>query len=216
MYDVVKLTHLVAAIFWMGGMAFMLLALRPAALAVMDPQSRARLMGAVWQRFFLIVIVSIVALFTTGTNLYTTAFRAAKAATGSGSVPLGWNLMLVVGIVMMLIFGHIYFAGFRKFKRAVAAAEWPVAAKAAAQVQTLVLANFVLGCWPSLQCGWYDESAGCHGRLVRGHLHGTSPRQWPAFMGSRRGGRHGIHAGLSRVGGPCGPFVGSAVFCLPR
>lgn len=145
MYDVVKLTHLVAAIFWMGGMAFMLLALRPAALAVMDPQSRARLMGAVWQRFFLIVIVSIVALFTTGTNLYTTAFRAAKAATGSGSVPLGWNLMLVVGIVMMLIFGHIYFAGFRKFKRAVAAAEWPVAAKAAAQVQTLVLANFVLG-----------------------------------------------------------------------
>ena len=76
MYDVVKLTHLVAAIFWMGGMAFMLLALRPAALAVMDPQSRARLMGAVWQRFFLIVIVSIVALFTTGTNLYTTAFRA--------------------------------------------------------------------------------------------------------------------------------------------
>jgi uncharacterized membrane protein len=145
MYDVVKLTHLVAAIFWMGGMAFMLLALRPAALAVMDPQSRARLMGAVWQRFFLIVIVSIVALFTTGTNLYTTAFRAAKAATGSGSVPLGWNLMLVIGIVMMLIFGHIYFAGFRKFKRAVAAAEWPVAAKAAAQVQTLVLANFVLG-----------------------------------------------------------------------
>jgi uncharacterized membrane protein len=145
MYDVVKLTHLVAAIFWMGGMAFMLLALRPAALAVMDPQSRARLMGAVWQRFFLIVIVSIVALFTTGTNLYTTAFRAAKAATGSGSVPLGWNLMLVIGIVMMLIFGHIYFAGFRKFKRAVAAAEWPVAAKAAAQVQTLVMANFVLG-----------------------------------------------------------------------
>jgi uncharacterized membrane protein len=145
MYEVVKLTHLVAAIFWMGGMAFMLMALRPAALAMMDPQSRARLMGAVWQRFFLIVIVSIVALFTTGTNLYTTAFRAAKAATGSGSVPLGWNLMLVIGVVMMLIFGHIYFSGFRKFKGAVAAAEWPLAAKAAVQIQTLVMTNFVLG-----------------------------------------------------------------------
>jgi len=149
MYEVVKLIHLVAAILWMGGMAFMLLALRPAALAVMDPQSRARLMGAVWQRFFLVVIVSIVALFTTGTNLYTTAFRAAKAATGSGSVPLGWNLMLVIGLVMMLIFGHIYFAGFRKFKRAVAAAEWPVAAKAAAQIQTLMVTNFVLG-WAAI------------------------------------------------------------------
>ena len=145
MYELVKLIHLIAAILWMGGMAFMLMALRPAALAVMDPQSRARLMVEVWQRFFFIVIVSIVALFVTGTNLYTTAFRAAKAASGSGSVPLGWNLMLVIGITMMLLFGHIYFAGFRKFKRAVAAAEFPAAAKAAAQVQTLVMTNFVLG-----------------------------------------------------------------------
>ncbi len=145
MYDLVKLIHLIAAILWMGGMAFMLMALRPAALAIMDPQPRARLMVEVWQRFFLIVIVAIVALFTTGTNLYTTAFRAAKAANGSGSVPLGWNLMLVIGIAMMLIFGHVYFAGFRKFKRAVAAAEFPAAAKAAVQVQMLVVTNFVLG-----------------------------------------------------------------------
>ena len=145
MYDLVKLIHLIASILWMGGMAFMLMALRPAALAIMDPQPRARLMVEVWQRFFLIVIVAIVALFTTGTNLYTTAFRAAKAANGSGSLPLGWSLMLVIGIAMMLIFGHIYFAGFRKFKRAVAAAEFPVAAEAAAQVQMLVVTNFVLG-----------------------------------------------------------------------
>jgi len=90
-------------------------------------------------------LISIVALFTTGTNLYTTAFRAVKAATGAGSVPLGWNLMLGIGIVMILIFGHIYFAGFRKFKRAVAAAEWSLAAKAAGQIHLLTVINFVLG-----------------------------------------------------------------------
>ena len=71
MYDAVKLIHLVAAIVWIGGMTFMLIALRPAASAMLEAQSRARLMGQVWQRFFLLVMISIVALFTTGTNLYT-------------------------------------------------------------------------------------------------------------------------------------------------
>ncbi len=145
MYDIAKLIHLVAGIVWMGGMTFMLLALRPAALALMEPQPRARLMGEVWRRFFAIVLVAIAALFFSGSHLYTAAFKASKLASGVGSVPLGWNVMLVLGITMMLIFGHIYFAGFRKFQRAVAAAEWPIAAKAAGQIHKLVLANFVLG-----------------------------------------------------------------------
>ena len=145
MYDSIKLLHLIAGIIWMGGMTFMLFALRPAALELLEPQVRARLMEGVWRRFFNIVLVSIAVLFFTGMNLYTTAFRAVKAATGVGSVSLGWNLMVVIGIVMMLIFGHIYFAGFRKFKRALAASEWPAAAKAAVQINRMVIINFVLG-----------------------------------------------------------------------
>ena len=145
MYNALVFVHLVCAIVWMGGMAFMLLALRPAVLTQMEPQPRARLMGEVWRRFFAIVLLAIVALFATGTNLYTAAFRAAREATGVGSVPLGWNLMAGVGVLMFLVFGHIYFAGFQKFKRAVAGADWPVAAKAGAQIHTLVVTNFCLG-----------------------------------------------------------------------
>ncbi len=145
MYDIVKLLHLVAAIVWMGGMAFMLVALRPAAISVLDGATRLRLMGAVWQRFFIAVAVSIAVLFTTGTNLYTTVFRAAKLASGTGSVPLGWNIMLALGLLMMLIFGHIFFAGFAKFKRACAASDPVLASKAAAQIHALVQTNFVLG-----------------------------------------------------------------------
>jgi uncharacterized membrane protein len=145
MYDIAKLLHLISAIVWMGGMTFMLFALRPSITALMEPQPRARLMGEVWQRFFAMVAVAVLVLFATGTHLYTSAFKAAKAAGGAGSVPLGWNLMLVIGMLMFLIFGHIYFAGFRKFKRAVAAAEWPVAAKAAGLIHKLVVVNFVLG-----------------------------------------------------------------------
>ena len=129
----------------MGGMTFMLFALRPAALVSLDAQPRAQLMGEVWKRFYALVLLSIVLLFTTGTHLYTATFRAAKLATGQGSVPLGWNVMLVLGLAMMLIFGHIYFAGFKKYKRAVVAGQWPVATKAASLMHTMTLLNFTLG-----------------------------------------------------------------------
>ena len=149
MYDYAKLLHLIAGTVWLGGMTFMLFALRPAALASLEAQPRALLMGQVWKRFYVWVLVAIVVLFTTGTHLYTATFRAAKLASGQGSVPLGWNVMLVLGISMMLIFGHIYFAGFKKYKRAVAAGQWPAAAKAANLMHTMTLINFSLG-WLSI------------------------------------------------------------------
>lgn len=145
MYDYAKLLHLIAGIVWMGGMTFMLFALRPAALTTMDAQPRAVLMGRVWERFYSWVLVAVVVLFGTGTHLYTSTFRAARLANGNGSVPLGWNVMLVLGVIMMLVFGHIYFAGFKKYKRAIAAAEWPLAARAGALIHKMTLLNFALG-----------------------------------------------------------------------
>jgi len=145
MPELIKLLHLIAAMVWMGGMTFMLLALRPAALATLEPQPRARLMAAVMQRFFAAVVVCVVVLLGTGGSLFAAASRAARASGGQFSVPLGWNLMLGLGIAMMLIFGHIYFAGYRRFSRAVAAQEWPVAAQSASQIHRLVVTNFCLG-----------------------------------------------------------------------
>ena len=144
MIDIVKLLHLISAIIWMGGMTCLLFALRPAALALLEGPQRAKLMVGVWQRFFNWVLVCVVVLFATGTNLYTTTYKAAKAA-GNAGVPLGWNLMLVIGLIMFAIFGHIYFAGFKKFKRAVAAGDFALAAQAAGLIHTMVVANFVLG-----------------------------------------------------------------------
>lgn len=145
MYDTIKLLHLVAGIVWMGGMTFMLVALRPAALEVLEPQVRARLMVVVWRRFFNLVLASVAVLLLTGGHLYTSAIRTVKAVAGAGSLPLGWHLMAALGVAMVLIFGHIYFAGFRQFKRALAASDGPMAAKAAAQINRLVIVNFVLG-----------------------------------------------------------------------
>ena len=123
----------------------MLFALRPAALVSMEAQPRAVLMGQVWRRFYTWVLVAIVVLFATGTHLYTATFRAARLATGNGSVPLGWHVMLVLGVTMMLVFGHIYFAGFKKYRRAIAAGQWPLAAKAGGLIHKMTLLNFALG-----------------------------------------------------------------------
>ena len=149
MYDLLKLLHLTAAIVWMGGMTFMLIALRPASLAVMEAQPRAHLMAAVWQRFFVAVLVAIVVLLATGGHMFGVVVKATKEATGHGVVPLGWTVMTALGGLMFLIFGHIYFAGFKKFRRAVAAAEWPVAAKAGGQIHLLMVTNFALG-WAAI------------------------------------------------------------------
>ena len=146
MYDINKLIHLFAGILWLGGMAFMLLALRPAAIAVLQPPERLQLMGAVMRRFFTVVGVSIMALMATGTPMYTTVFRATREATGQGGVPLGWNLMLGLGLLMMLLFGHLFFVGYARFKRALAVKDWPLAGQAAGQIHHLVIVNFVLGC----------------------------------------------------------------------
>ena len=151
MYESIKLLHLIAAIVWMGGMTCLLFAVRPAALGTLDAQPRARLMVQIWRRFFAMVAVAVVLLLATGGHLYSSAFRAARAAGGSGGLPLGWNLMLAIGLLMFLIFGHIYFAGFKKFSRAVAAAEWPLAGKTAGLIHKLVVANFVLG-WLAIIC----------------------------------------------------------------
>lgn len=149
MYDLSKLLHLIAAIVWMGGMTFMLIALRPATLAVMDAQPCARLMDQVWQRFFAAVLIAIVVLLATGGYMFGGAMKAAREATGHAVVPLGWTIMTALGSLMFLIFGHIYFAGFKKFRRAVAGMQWPVAAKAAEQIHLLVVVNFVLG-WAAI------------------------------------------------------------------
>ena len=137
MYSLLKLVHLAAAIFWIGGMAFIMLALRPPVHAQLEPGVRLLLMAAVLGRFFVVVWISIVALLATGMPMLT--------ATGMKAAPVGVHLMLGAGLLMMAIFGHIYFVPFRRLKRAVAAAHWPEGARHIAQIVLLAKHNLGLG-----------------------------------------------------------------------
>jgi len=53
--------------------------------------------------------------------------------------------MTVIGIVMSLIFLHIYFAPFARLKRAVAAQDWTAGGAALNQIRLLVATNLTLG-----------------------------------------------------------------------
>jgi uncharacterized membrane protein len=147
MYDIAKLLHLASAIVWLGGMTFALFMLRPAALAQLEPQPRLRLMSRAMGRFFVAVWVAVAVLLLTGLQMYGAGAAAISRAGGSwqSTLPLGWHLMFGIGILMFLIYAHLYFAVFRKLQRAVAASDWSAAGGFMAKLQPLVMTNFVLG-----------------------------------------------------------------------
>jgi uncharacterized membrane protein len=136
-YSLSKLLHLAGAIVWLGGMTFMLWSLRPVAAAQLQPPVRIPLLAAVMGRFFPIVWLSIGVIVITGTGMLMSA--------GMKAAPLGWHLMLGIGLLMFLLFAHLYFGPFKRLKLACTAADWPEAGQRMGQIQTLVKTNFALG-----------------------------------------------------------------------
>ena len=136
MNALMKFLHIAAAIAWLGGVSFMLFALRPAAGALAPPQ-RLPLIAGVLQRFFMLVWASIVVLLVTG--------LAMLLRVGMKNAPIGWHVMFGISIVMFALFGHLYFGPFRRLKLAVAAADWPEGGRRVGQIATLASVNLILG-----------------------------------------------------------------------
>lgn len=137
MYEWIKFFHLSAGIVWLGGMALVILALRPVAIKQLPPPERLRLMSGVLARFFVMVWLSIALILTSGFWML--------AMTDMQLAPRGWHAMSGLGVLMCLIFAHIWFAPFRRLKAAVASEDWPTAGKALGQIHPMVLTNFALG-----------------------------------------------------------------------
>ncbi|MGA8008568.1 MAG: CopD family protein [Thiomonas sp.] len=129
--------HLVAAVTWMGGMGFILLAMRPAAFAVLQAPVRPQFILASLQRFFPLVWLSIAVILLSGLIV--------MLQVGFASAPVGWHAMLGIGLVMMAIFAGIYFAPFRRARAASVAQDWPAVGRALEQIHPLVVLNFTLG-----------------------------------------------------------------------
>jgi uncharacterized membrane protein len=141
MYELMRFFHLAAAIVWLGGMTFMLFALRPAAMAVLEPPQRLPLMARTMQRFFALVTVSVAVLLVTGFYMLG---QAAKTV-GMAQVPIGWHIMLTLGVLMAAVFALLYLGPFRKLQSAVAVSDWAQAGQYLKRVAMLVHINFGLG-----------------------------------------------------------------------
>lgn len=137
MYEWFKFFHTAAAMVWMGGMALVIGALRPVVIAQMAPPARLALMCGVLTRFFAMVWSSIALILATGFWMLSTA--------DMDLAPKGWHAMSGLGLLMCLIFAHIWFSPFRRLKAAVAASDWPAAGHALGQIHPWVITNFTLG-----------------------------------------------------------------------
>lgn len=137
MYEWFKFFHLGAGIVWLGGMALIILALRPVVIAQMPPPERLALLSSVLSRFFVMVWISIALILISG--FWMLSITDMKLA------PKGWHAMSGLGLLMCLIFAHIWFAPFRRLKAAVLSADWPAASKASGQIHPWVVVNFALG-----------------------------------------------------------------------
>lgn len=143
-YNLLKLTHVLSIIVWIGGMVFAHFFLRPAALQLPAPE-RLRLMQDVLRRFFTAVSVAIGLVLVTGLWMIGRVAKQAVQSGGSFAMPLDWTIMVALGIVMMAIFGHIRFALFKRLTRAVAASDWATGGQALASIRTWVAVNLALG-----------------------------------------------------------------------
>ena len=133
------LLHLLAAVVWVGGMFFAYVALRPVAAAQLEPPARLTLWAGVFKVFFPWVFAAIVTLLLSGYWMVLSFFG------GFDEVGLHVHLMIWGGYVMMLLFFHVFFAPFKRLKRAVAAADWPGGAKSLAQIRVLIGINLSIG-----------------------------------------------------------------------
>lgn len=129
--------HVLAAMFWVGGMAFAYMILRPAAGAL-DVPARLTLWRDVFGRFLPWVGVSIVALLISGYALMFMVYGGFRA-------PLFVHVMQGTGILMMLIYLHLFFAPWRRLQKFVRAADWPNSGKQLAMIRKLVAINLALG-----------------------------------------------------------------------
>jgi len=130
--------HVLAVVVWVGGMFFAYMVLRPSA-GPLEPEARLALWHRVFSRFFPWVWASVILLLASGYGMMFLHFG------GFAGAPLYIQIMQGIGILMMLLFLHLFFVPWRRFGDAVERKHAPEAGKQLGQIRRVVAANLVLG-----------------------------------------------------------------------
>jgi uncharacterized membrane protein len=136
MVELSNMIHIMAAVVWIGGMFFAYMALRPAAAEVLEPPQRLTLWTKTFARFFPWVWIIIIALPLTGIILIVNYKQG---------TPWYVHAMIGLGVLMILIFLHVFFAPYKRLKNAVKTEDWAQGGKSLGQIRVLVGINTLLG-----------------------------------------------------------------------
>jgi uncharacterized membrane protein len=130
--------HLLAAVFWVGGMAVAYWVLRPAT-GPLEPPMRLPLWRRVFSIFLPWVGVSIAVLLVTGYTMMPFYLD------GSPVAPLYITVMQALGWLMVLLYLHLFFAPWKRFHAALDQGALPEAGKQLNQIRMIVAINLTLG-----------------------------------------------------------------------
>ena len=130
--------HVLAIVVWVGGMFFAYVCLRPVAASQLEPPIRLNLWRGVFSRFFPFVWAAIVLTPLTGIGMI-------MARGGFSAASPYVHLMTLLGIIMILIFLHVFFAPFKRLKRSLDESDIPAAAKQLNTIRIMVGINTALG-----------------------------------------------------------------------
>jgi len=132
--SIALILHALSAVVWVGGMFFALMVLRPAS-GPLDPAVRLALWHRVFGGFFPWLFAAIVLLLISGFTLMLGGYVDGPHV----------HLMMAIGIVMVLIFLHLYFAPWKRYRVAMAAGDNAAAAAQLNQIRFIVTVNLILG-----------------------------------------------------------------------
>lgn len=140
--------HLLGAVVWVGGMAFALSALRPAAHEALEAPQRLALMLGVFRRFFRVLWHVVPIILLTGWTMYALWYR------GFGASVWHVHVMHGTGLVMAVIFAMVALGPFRAMRAALAAGDRAAAAAALDRIRLGVTVNLVLGLLTVAVAAW--------------------------------------------------------------
>lgn len=131
--------HILSVVIWVGGMFFAYMVLRPAAASLLEPPQRLSLWRLVFKGFFPMVWAAIIIILISGLWMVFNQYGGFAGAAGY------IHTMLALGLLMMALFMHVFFAPYKRLKKAVEEKNWPEGGKQLNIIRKIIGFNTLLG-----------------------------------------------------------------------
>ena len=130
--------HVLAAVYWVGGMAFAYMILRPAA-GPLEPPQRLALWRRVFAGFLPWAGVAALVLIVTGFAMMFSVYD------GFAEAPIYIHVMAAIGLAMTAVYLYLVMKPWQSFKKAVDSGAIADGAAGLATIRQIVAINLVLG-----------------------------------------------------------------------